>query len=83
MKAQNTTTCNISKENIFKSLVKFKAKYPNRVYLNNEISPDDVNFIRKYCGYDTEIVFFENMRTICPYCYCRMFENGTVGKKPK
>ena len=45
MNQKNTPTNNISVESIFKSLVKFKDKYPNRIYLSNEISPDDLNFI--------------------------------------
>ena len=51
MKPNETPTNNNSKEFVFKSLVKFKVKYPNRVYLSNKISPDDEKFIRKYLGY--------------------------------
>ena len=79
---QNTPTSNISKETLFKSLVKFKNKYPNRVYLSNEVSPEEIPIIRKYCGYDTEIVYFEHIHPICPDCGTSMSENGTVKRKP-
>ena len=82
MNQKNTPTNNISVESIFKSLVKFKDKYPNRIYLSNEISPDDLNFIKKYIGYDTEIVYFEHTHPICPDCNVKMSENGTVRRKP-
>lgn len=82
MNQVETPTNNISKEIIFKGLVKFKDRFPNRVYLSNKISPDDVKFIRKYLGYDTEIAFFEHTIPKCPYCDSTMSKNGTKSAKP-
>lgn len=82
MTRKKTPTSNNSKEILFKCLVKFKDKFSNRVYLSNKVSPDDVNFIRKYLGYDTEIAFFEHTRPKCSYCGSAMSENGTKPGKP-
>ena len=82
MNSNETPTDNISKEIIFKDLVKFKKRFPNRVYLSNKVSPDDEKFIRKYLGYDTEIAFFEHKRPICQDCKIIMSENGTKPGKP-
>ena len=82
MKPNPTPTNNYSKESVFKTLVRFKGKYPNRVYLSNKISPDDDKFVRKNLGYDTEIVFFEHVIPVCPDCGIVMSENGTKPGKP-
>ena len=82
MKKENTPTSNISKEMLFKDLVKFKDNLPNRVYLSNKVSPDDDKFIRKYLGYDSEITYFEHTIPICPNCNITMSKNGTKPAKP-
>ena len=47
MQRKNIPTSNISKEIIFKSLVKFDKRFSNRVYLSNKVSPDDEGFYTK------------------------------------
>ena len=82
MNSKNTSTNNISKEFVFKSLVKFKKKFPNRVYLSNKIAPEDAEVIRKYLGSDTEIAFFEHEKPVCSECGSEMNYNGTKTGKP-
>ena len=47
MQRKNIPTSNVSKEIIFKSLVKFDKRFSNRVYLSNKVSPDDEGFYTK------------------------------------
>ena len=82
MNQKNTPTINICVEKIFKDLVKFKSKYPNRVYVSNEISPDDLDFFMKYLGNDIEIVYFEHERPFCSECGVSFSLNGTKDEKP-
>ena len=82
MKQQKTPTNNNCKEIIFKSLVKFNERHPNRVYLSNKITPDDLDFPLKYLGDDTEITYFEHEHPICSKCNRKMSLNGTKKFKP-
>ena len=41
------------------------------------------DFILKYLGYDTNIVFFEHEEPKCPYCDISMSKNGTKSIKTK
>lgn len=80
MKQINPFTNNNIDEDIDKSFYFFRY---GKLFISNEISPDDLIFFEKY--YDswyTEIVYFESELVFCPDCGNSMNKNGSRSFKP-